>query len=81
MVGWRANSDNTATLWVEDDGDGVSAKDAETIFEPYVTSKETGTGLGLAIAKKIALEHRGELSLAEPELRSGARFELTVPLA
>jgi nitrogen fixation/metabolism regulation signal transduction histidine kinase len=82
VVGWSADRNTgTATLWVEDQGPGISAQDAETIFEPYVTSKETGTGLGLAIAKKIALEHRGSLSLAAPADDRGARFELVLPLA
>ena len=80
-VGWRAEpAFDRARLWVEDQGPGISAEDAERIFEPYVTSKETGTGLGLAIAKKIALEHRGSLSLVEPT-GGGARFELVIPLA
>ena len=46
-----------------------------------MTSKATGTGLGLAIARKIAIEHGGELSLAAGKAPTGgARFVITLPL-
>jgi nitrogen fixation/metabolism regulation signal transduction histidine kinase len=82
-LSWTARPDErVARITVDDEGPGVPADRREAIFEPYVTSKETGTGLGLAIAKKIALDHRGDLTLApEPSPAGGARFLLTVPLA
>jgi two-component system, NtrC family, sensor histidine kinase HydH len=65
---------------VDDYGRGVAAGDRERIFEPYVTTKASGTGLGLAIAKKIALEHGGDLTVsAQPAPTGGARFLLTLP--
>jgi len=46
-----------------------------------VTSKATGTGLGLAIARKIAIEHGGDLVLAPDRAPTGgARFVLSLPL-
>jgi nitrogen fixation/metabolism regulation signal transduction histidine kinase len=83
VLSWRADpAAGVATIMVDDQGPGVPAAERERIFEPYVTSKETGTGLGLAIAKKIALDHRGDLSVSpEPAPTGGARFVLTVPLA
>jgi two-component system, NtrC family, nitrogen regulation sensor histidine kinase NtrY len=70
-----------ARVTIDDDGPGVAIADRDRIFEPYVTSKETGTGLGLAIAKKIALDHGGNL-IADPRPAptGGARFLLTLPL-
>jgi signal transduction histidine kinase len=63
-------------------GRGVTAAHRDRIFEPYVTSKETGTGLGLAIAKKIALDHGGNVVAdVERAPTGGARFVLTLPLA
>ena len=71
-----------ARITVDDEGGGVSAEDRERIFEPYVTSKETGTGLGLAIAKKIAIDHGGNLTAdGERAPSGGARFVLILPLA
>ena len=83
VLSWHADpAAGVAIVAVDDEGPGVADKDRERIFEPYVTSKETGTGLGLAIAKKIALDHRGDLSVAPgPAPTGGARFILTVPLA
>ena len=46
-----------------------------------MTTKATGTGLGLAIARKIAIEHGGELALApERAPTGGARFVVSLPL-
>jgi signal transduction histidine kinase len=69
------------SITVDDHGKGVDESKREKIFEPYVTTKATGTGLGLAIARKIAIEHGGELSIApEPAPTGGARFMITLPL-
>jgi nitrogen fixation/metabolism regulation signal transduction histidine kinase len=79
-VTWRAEADSV-TITVDDSGKGVPDDAREKIFEPYVTTKATGTGLGLAIARKIALEHGGELALARDRAPTGgARFVITLPL-
>jgi len=82
VVSWRAEPTGDAvTITVDDSGKGVPEAERERIFEPYVTTKQTGTGLGLAIARKIALEHGGELAIApERPPTGGARFVITLPL-
>ena len=61
-------------------GKGVASADRDKIFEPYVTTKATGTGLGLAIAKKLVLEHGGDLEVAPtPAPTGGARFVVVLP--
>ena len=81
VVSWRVES-GAAYITVDDQGRGVGAADRERIFEPYVTTKATGTGLGLAIAKKIAIEHGGDLTIAdEPAPTGGARFVVTLPVS
>jgi nitrogen fixation/metabolism regulation signal transduction histidine kinase len=82
VVAWREDpSGNSVAITVDDQGKGVPDADRERIFEPYVTSKSTGTGLGLAIARKIAIEHGGELSLAPGRAPTGgARFVVSLPL-
>jgi two-component system, NtrC family, nitrogen regulation sensor histidine kinase NtrY len=81
VVSWRTDG-AVAQITVDDQGRGVADVDRERIFEPYVTTKETGTGLGLAIAKKIALEHGGDLAIAaDLAPTGGARFVVTMPLA
>jgi len=80
VVTWRAGADSVA-ITVDDSGRGVPDDAREKVFEPYVTTKATGTGLGLAIARKIAIEHGGELALAtEHAPTGGARFTITLPL-
>ena len=80
VVTWRADAE-AVTVTVDDSGKGVPDDAREKIFEPYVTTKSTGTGLGLAIARKIAIEHGGELALAEGRAPTGgARFVITLPL-
>ncbi len=81
-VRWsRDPAADAAVITVDDQGKGVAPDRGDAIFEPYVTTKPTGTGLGLAIARKIAIEHGGELSLSTARSPSGgARFVLTLPL-
>ncbi len=79
VLSWR-HREGGVTITVDDHGRGVAAAERERIFEPYVTTKTTGTGLGLAIAKKIALEHGGDLDVSpEPAPTGGARFVVTLP--
>jgi nitrogen fixation/metabolism regulation signal transduction histidine kinase len=81
VVRWSAQG-SVARILVDDHGGGVADLDRDRIFEPYVTTKQTGTGLGLAIARKIAIEHGGELAVApERAPTGGARFVLTISAA
>ena len=80
VVSWEARRDAVA-ITVDDHGKGVADDKREKIFEPYVTTKATGTGLGLAIARKLAIEHGGELAVApERAPTGGARFVVSLPL-
>ena len=52
-----------AYLAITDNGPGIPASIAETLFNPFVTSgKKGGTGLGLAIVKKIVDEHKASIT-------------------
>lgn len=62
---------------VLDDGPGVPADQAELIFEPFYTTKDSGTGLGLPTAARIATSHGGSLTLRE--CSPGACFRLSLP--
>jgi nitrogen fixation/metabolism regulation signal transduction histidine kinase/HAMP domain-containing protein len=67
-------------LDVADNGPGIDADIAGRIFEPYVTTRKIGEGmgLGLAIARKIMLDHGGDLELTADTSR-GATFSLRFP--
>jgi two-component system, NtrC family, nitrogen regulation sensor histidine kinase NtrY len=82
VVAWAASaSGETVAITIDDHGKGIAPESREKIFDPYVTTKATGTGLGLAIARKIAIEHGGELRVAaEKPATGGARFVVSLPL-
>jgi two-component system nitrogen regulation sensor histidine kinase GlnL len=68
-----------ARIDVVDDGRGVPAAVADTLYEPLVSGRADGSGLGLAIAREIAREHGGELGHVS---RPGATvFSLLLPVA
>ena len=65
---------------VIDHGPGVSADDAERIFEPFwrKDERQPGAGLGLAIVRQVAQLHRGSISVHETR-GGGATFRLELP--
>ncbi|MEI9947477.1 MAG: ATP-binding protein [Pseudomonadota bacterium] len=66
-------------LDVEDNGPGIPIELRETVFDPYVTTKDEGTGLGLSIVKKIVIEHGGTIRADQSEL-GGARLRVRLPV-
>lgn len=64
---------------VEDDGPGIPEDLRESLFDPYVTSKNRGTGLGLAIVERIVFDHDGRISY-ESAPGSGTTFVLDLPM-
>ena len=79
---WTAASDGQATLVVEDDGPGVPAELAPTLFERFVRGagdRGGSFGLGLAIVKAVAESHGGSVVLEPAEPSRGARFVVRLP--
>ena len=73
-------SDNSvASLYVQDNGPGISAENRGRIFEPFFTTKRAGTGLGLSICRTIVEGHGGNLRLTKTSSR-GTSFEITFPI-
>jgi signal transduction histidine kinase len=54
-----------ATLFIADDGRGVSANNAEHVFDAFFTTQREngGTGLGLTIASALLKQSRAKLTL------------------
>ena len=63
---------------VEDNGTGIAADMRESVFGPFVTTKEGGKGLGLAVVAKIAADHGGTVLLDE-SVAQGTRFRIFLP--
>jgi PAS domain S-box-containing protein len=63
---------------VEDCGVGISAGNADRLFNAFFTTKASGMGMGLSICRSIVAAHGGRL-WAEPNLPQGAKFQFTLP--
>ena len=82
-VGTSATAEEV-TLVVEDDGPGVPAELAPTLFERFVRGagdRGGSFGLGLAIVKAVAESHGGTVALEPPAQGTGARFVVRLPAA
>lgn len=75
------SGDNLVRIEVEDDGPGVADDVKETIFEPFVTTKDVGagTGLGLAVCRGLIDGADGTISVENGD-HGGARFVIELPL-
>jgi signal transduction histidine kinase len=67
---------------VADNGNGISQKVLDKIFQPFFTTKPTGqgTGLGLSLSYDIVKAHGGELKVETKE-GQGAEFIIELPIA
>lgn len=75
----RVGSERIEVL-VRDNGPGIRPDVADTLFDPFVTSKSQGMGLGLSISHGIIGAHGGKL-VVNPSYREGAEFTFYLPLA
>ncbi|HEY0481175.1 MAG TPA: ATP-binding protein [Kofleriaceae bacterium] len=79
VVDLRVTATETEVVFtVTDDGPGVPAEIADTMFDPFATSVTEGTGLGLAIAAYVMHMLGGKISYHKDATR-GACFTATLP--
>ena len=71
--------DNKVEVAVIDRGTGIEAKNLESIFNPFFTTKPDGVGLGLAICSKIVDEHGGHITV-ESSAGEGSVFHVILPV-
>lgn len=67
-------------LTIKDTGEGIKPDILDTIFEPFVSTKEVGkgTGMGLSVVHGILHKHNSHI-VVESELNSGSSFHLFIP--
>ena len=65
---------------VKDNGNGISPKVLDKIFQPFFTTKPTGlgTGLGLSLSYDIVKAHGGEIKVETKE-GEGSVFLIQLP--
>ena len=71
-----------AVLSVSDQGEGISEKDINRIFEPFYTKKvmgRSGTGLGLAVVWGTVKDHHGYINIQSKE-DQGSTFTIYFPV-
>jgi signal transduction histidine kinase/ligand-binding sensor domain-containing protein len=70
---------NHVAITVADNGNGISQKILDKIFQPFFTTKPTGegTGLGLSLSYDIVKAHGGELKV---ETKEGEGSEFVIQL-
>ncbi len=76
-----ANSEDSVSIEIEDNGPGMPESVKQRIFEPFFTTKAVGkgTGLGLSIVYSIIENHKGTLEV-ETEQGQGTIFKITLPI-
>ncbi|MCF7855040.1 MAG: hypothetical protein K9N51_09605 [Candidatus Pacebacteria bacterium] len=65
-------------LAVSDTGSGIDPSVADSIFEPFVTTKPRGTGLGLYICRRIAEHYNGTMGHSRSAHRNTVWFMLPI---
>jgi two-component system sensor kinase FixL len=77
-VSTEVTADGFVELRVTDSGPGIAAEVADSLFEPFCTTKPHGTGLGLPISRTIARSHGGSIGNRACEPR-GTCFYFRIP--
>ncbi len=74
------NDQDMIEIRIIDRGPGIDSSIVNSLFEPYITTKQKGTGLGLPIVKKIIDEHNGVVWLENNENGNGATAVIRLPV-
>jgi signal transduction histidine kinase len=72
--------DGNTVIVLDDNGPGISDKEAGRLFTPFHTTKPGGTGLGLALVHRVVEAHGGTIEV-EGRPGRGALFTLVLPAA
>lgn len=77
---YTRKSKKNVFIVVKDNGIGIPKENIPKIFDFMFSTKPTGSGLGLSIAKKIILDHQGDITV-KSELNRGSTFRIRIPIS
>jgi len=73
-------NEDTINIHIADTGQGIDPELADTLFEPYISTKPKGSGLGLAIVKRL-VEDLGGKVWYEKNSPTGSIFIISLQIA
>ena len=82
----RSDDENSARIWVEDEGPGIPLTERGKIWEPFhrldrdANSAIAGSGIGLALVRNLTVAHGGRV-LVDDGANGGSRFTIEIPCA
>jgi C4-dicarboxylate-specific signal transduction histidine kinase len=79
VVGSHQDETHRVRVTVTDSGVGISAENADRLFNAFFTTKSSGMGMGLSICRSIIEAQGGRMSAAD-NVAPGARFQFMLPL-
>ncbi|MBA2733915.1 MAG: PAS domain-containing protein [Acidobacteria bacterium] len=68
----------SASVEIQDTGEGIEPNNLQRIFIPFFTTKSAGHGVGLALAHRVITDHGGTLTAANAH-EGGAIFTIRLP--
>jgi two-component system sporulation sensor kinase B len=74
----KNDSDNSITIKIKDNGEGIDPEDIKRLGEPYYTKKTKGTGLGLMVTFRI-IEAMNGVIMFESQKGVGTEVNITLP--
>lgn len=78
VVNIRDDGPQMLVIEVCDSGPGIPLQVLDSLFDPFVTTKQAGTGLGLAIVRQFVELHRGKVTASNLP-HGGACFTVRLP--
>jgi PAS domain S-box-containing protein len=79
LIRSRQHEKQVVLVSVTDCGVGISAENADRLFNAFFTTKSSGMGMGLSICRSIIETHGGRL-WATANMPYGATFQFTLPV-
>lgn len=76
-IGSRAAGEGQVEVTIEDSGPGLAPEVAESLFQPFISTKSTGMGLGLSICHTIINGYGGRI-WADTSRLGGTMFHFTL---